>query len=110
MPRQTVEVSYSIQARHNPPALSVMASVGVDGGWPETADIRCTAPDENAFAGPWLKGRGAVRFGELIQELQATLQERKQVIALAREGRPGPYVFGKAVWRTVDSLGGLEQF
>jgi hypothetical protein len=84
--------------------------IALNGRRPETADIRCTASDENAFAGPWLKGRGAVPLGEVIQELQATLQERKQVIALAREGRPGPYVFGKAVWRTVDSLGGLEQF
>jgi hypothetical protein len=57
--------------------LSVMASVGVDGRWPETVDIRCTGSAENAFAGPWMKGRGAVVFGEVIQELRATLQERE---------------------------------
>ena len=68
--------------------LSVMAVVGVDGSWPETVDIRCIASRENPTTvfGPWMQGRGRVPFGDLIKELQATLAERKQVMAMAACG------------------------
>jgi len=92
------------------PMLSLMARVGVNGQWPETVDVRCTAKtsDADILGGPWMKGRGEVPFAELIEQLGETLREREQVIAMAAEGIPGPYVFGQTTWDTFDPLQGLE--
>ena len=94
------------------PMLSVMASVGINGQWPETVDIRCTASIEPAddLRGPWMKGRSEVPFQDLIEPLRETLKERQQVIALVQQGASGPYVFAQSVWDTVDPLRDLDLF
>ena len=46
-------------------------------------------------------------FENLIEELQATLSEREQVIAMGESGVVGPYVFEKSVWKNVDLLEGF---
>ena len=56
--------------------------------------------------GPWMKGRDKVPFAELIEQLQATLGEREKVIAAAKSGIPGPYMFERSVWERVDLLKG----
>ena len=89
--------------------LSVMAIVRIDGSWPETVDIRCIASRQNPVMvfGPWMQGRSRIPFGDLIKELQATLAEREQVIALADSGVAGPYVFENSVWKTVELFEGF---
>ena len=84
-----------------------MTFVRIDGGWPETVDIRCIGSRENPTMvfGPWMQGRGQVPFGNLIQELQATLDEREQVIAMAESGVAGPYGFENSVWKTFEGFG-----
>jgi len=97
---------------HETGMLSVMAMVGVAGEWPKTVDMRCIASRENPITvtGPWMKGRAAVPFESLIEELQATLSEREQVIGMADLGTAGPYAFEKSVWKNVDLLEGLDLF
>ena len=93
---------------HEMGMLSVMAKVGVAGEWPKSVDIRCIASRENptSVIGPWMKGRNEVPFHDMIEELQATLSEREQVIAIAESDIAGPYVFEKSVWKNVDLLDG----
>jgi hypothetical protein len=97
---------------HETGMLSVMAKVGVAGEWPKSVDIRCLASRENptSVTGPWMKGRDEVPFQNLIEELQATLSEREQVIATAESGVAGPYVFEKSLWKNVDLLEGFDPF
>jgi hypothetical protein len=97
---------------HDTGMLSVMTHVGVAGEWPTTIDIRCIASGENpaSVLGPWMKGRDKVPFQRLIEELQATLNEREQVIEMAESGIAGPYVFETAVWKNVDLLEGFDPF
>ena len=97
---------------HDTGMLSVMTQVGVSGEWPTTIDIRCIASRENpaSVLGPWMKGRDKVPFQRLIEELQATLNEREQVIEMAGSGVAGPYVFEKSVWKNVDLLEGFNPF
>jgi hypothetical protein len=92
--------------------LSVTAKVGVAGEWPKSVDIRCIASRENptSVTGPWMKGRDEVPFQNLIEQLQATLSEREQVIAITESGIAGPYVFERSVWKTVDLLDGFDPF
>ena len=94
---------------HEVGMLSVMAIVRIDGSWPETVDIRCIASRQNPTMvfGPWMQGRGRVPFGDLIKELQATLSEREQVIAMADNGVAEPYVFENAIWKTVELFKGF---
>ena len=54
-----------------------------------------------------MKGRNEVAFGELIEELQETLKEREMVVAAVKSGVPGPYKFGRSVWKQVDLFGPL---
>jgi len=54
-----------------------------------------------------MKGRSAVPFGELIEQLQETLKERDVVIAATESGVAGPYRFERSVWEQVDLLGHL---
>ena len=95
---------------HETGMLSVMANVGVAGEWPTSVDIRCLASRQTpaSVAGPWMKGRDEVPFQNLIEELQATLSEREQVIAMGESGVVGPYVFDKSVWKNVDLLDGFD--
>ena len=92
--------------------LSVMTRIGVAGEWPATIDIRCIASRENpaSVLGPWMKGRDKVPFQRLAEELQATLSEREQVMAMAESDDVGPYVFEKSVWKNVDLLEGFDPF
>lgn len=93
------------------PMLSLMANVGVNGQWPETVDVRCTgANGEPLGLGPWMKGRHAVPFQNLIEQLRETLEEREHVIAMVQEGIAGPYVFKQTVWDTIDLLQGMDFF
>jgi hypothetical protein len=94
------------------PMLSLMADVGINGQWPKTVDIRCTASTKpgDELRGPWMKGRGAVPFQDLIEPLRETLKEREQVIALVAAGEAGPYVFQQSVWDSVDPLKDLDLF
>ncbi len=94
------------------PMLSVMAQVGIQGQWPETVDIRCTAAtgETIGLSSPWMKGRGEVPFQQLIDQLGETLKEREEVIAMVAEGVSGPYVFEQSVWETFDPLKGLDHF
>ncbi len=89
---------------HEAPTLSTLAIVKETGDWPKTIDIRCVASDEDPamLSGPWMKGRRAVAFGELIEQLQETLKEREMVIAAAKSGIAGPYKFQRSVWEQVD--------
>jgi hypothetical protein len=64
--------------------------------------------DPLAMRGPWMKGREQVQLGELVSELQETLQEREQVVAAVKMGVPGPYNFTRSVWERVDLLRGLD--
>ena len=91
------------------PALSILAIVKQTGDWPESVDIRCLGSNENPLTvtGPWMKGRSAVPFGELIEQLQETLKERDVVIAATESGVAGPYRFERSVWEQVDLLGHL---
>jgi hypothetical protein len=83
-----------------------MARIPVDGAWPEFIDIRCCATEGNPAEtfGPWMRGRDNVTFGELVEQLQATLDERRQVIAAIRAGAAGPYRFERSVWQRVNLL------
>lgn len=94
---------------HETPTLSILATVSESGDWPESVDIRCVGSDEDRamLNGPWMKGRGKVAFGELVEELQETLREREMVIAAGRSGIPGPYKFERSVWEQVDLMGPL---
>ena len=95
---------------HEAGMLSLMAKVGVAGEWPQSVDIRCIASSENPISvtGPWMKGRDEAPFEKLIEELQATLSEREQVIVMAESGVVGPYVFEKSVWKHVDLFAGFD--
>ena len=97
---------------HELSPLSVMARVGIAGEWPKSVDIRCLGSRENPtrVTGPWMKGRHEVPLENLIEQLQATLEERKQVLELADSGDPGPYTFEASVWQNVDLLDGLNPF
>jgi hypothetical protein len=55
-----------------------------------------------------MKGREQVQLGELVSELQETLQEREQVVAAVKMGVSGPYNFTRSVWERVDLLRGLD--
>ncbi len=92
---------------HEVPTLSALAIVKQTGDWPESVDIRCVGSDEDPamLSGPWMKGRSAVQFGELIEQLQETLKEREMVIAAAKSGIAGPYKFERSVWEQVDLFG-----
>ena len=57
-----------------------------------------------------MKGRDEVPFQSLIEELQTTLSEREQVIAMADSCVGGPYLFEKSVWKNVDLLEGFDVF
>ncbi|NLX96019.1 MAG: hypothetical protein GXY83_07575 [Rhodopirellula sp.] len=94
---------------HDIPTLSILAMVKQTGDWPESVDIRCIGSNENptTLTGPWMKGRSAVPFGELIEQLQETLKERDVVIAATESGVAGPYRFERSVWEHVDLLGYL---
>jgi hypothetical protein len=89
---------------HEVPTLSALAIVKETGDWPESVDIRCVGSDEDPamLSGPWMKGRDAVAFGELIEQLQETLKERETIIAAAKAGIPGPYKFERSAWERVD--------
>ena len=86
--------------------VSLMASVPVNGMWPETIDIRCCATegDPALIFGPWLRSRMNAPFAELVEQLQATLEERAQVIVAAKAGIAGPYRFENSVWDVVDLM------
>ncbi|NLY01979.1 MAG: hypothetical protein GXY83_38335, partial [Rhodopirellula sp.] len=58
-------------------------------------------PRRLTLTGPWMKGRSAVPFGELIEQLQETLKERDVVIAATESGVAGPYRFERSVWEQV---------
>jgi len=92
--------------------LSLMASVSINGQWPETVDVRCTGAKGKTpgIIGPWMKGRDQVPFPDLIGQLTETLEEREQVVAMVEEGISGPYVFKQTVWSTFDPLQGLDLF
>ena len=88
------------------PTIGLMASVPVTGLWPETIDIRfCATEGDPALSfGPWLKSRMNAPFAELLEQLQATLEERAQVIAAIKAGIAGPYRFEHSVWDVVDPM------
>lgn len=88
------------------PTLAVMARVPVSGLWPDFVDIRCCATDGDPAQtlGPWMSGRGRVAFSELVDQLQATLDERERVIAAIMVGIPGPYRFTRSEWKEIDLL------
>ena len=88
------------------PTVGIMASVPVTGMWPETIDIRCCATegDPARTFGPWLRSRMNAPFVELVEQLQATLEERTQVIAAAKAGIAAPYRFEHSVWDVVDLM------
>ena len=94
---------------HEVPTLSILATVKETGDWPEFVDIRCVGSDEDPvmLRGPWMKGRNAVAFGELIEPLQETLEERDMVIAAVKSGVAGPHRFERSVWEQVDLLDSL---
>ena len=88
------------------PTVALMARIPVTGLWPEVVDVRCCATegDPAQTDGPWMKGRDNVPFPDLVGQLQATLEERQQVIASTKAGIPGPYRFERSVWERVDLL------
>ncbi len=49
-----------------------------------------------------------VKLGELVEQLQETLDEREQVIAAIRLGVDGPYCFARSVWKRFDPMGGMN--
>ena len=102
----------SPQWQHECPMISAMAIVKVTGEWSKEVDIRCTATNDDpvatAFWAPNMKGRGRVPLGELVEQLQETLEEREQVIAAIKLGVDGPYRFARAVWEKLDPMGGLK--
>ena len=85
---------------HERATISLMAQVPVSGQWPNVVDIRCCATkgDPVEVNAPWMRGRDRVPFDDLIEQMQATLAEREQVIAAAEKGVPGPYTFERSVW------------
>jgi hypothetical protein len=88
------------------PTISLMVRIPVDGAWPEFIDIRCCATegDPAQTFEPRMKGRDNVTFSELVEQLQATLDERGQVIAAIKAGVAGPYHFERSVWQRLDLL------
>ena len=93
---------------HERPTIALMARIPVTGQWPDFVDVRCCATDGDPLLmnAPWMKSRDMVPFADLIEELQATLIERAQVIAAVEKGMPGPYKFERSVWERVDPLQG----
>ncbi len=103
-----IHVDASLPNRpHEVGILSATASISEGGQWPDTVDIRCIASREDPIKllGPWMLGRGKIPFQDLITELQATLAERDQVIAMVDSGIAGPYFFANSVWKTVERFG-----
>ncbi len=94
------------------PMISIMATVKVTGEWSEEVDVRCSATDEDpvatVFSVPHMKGRGRVPLGELVEQLQETLDEREQVIAAIRLGVEGPYCFAHSEWKRFDPMGEMN--
>jgi hypothetical protein len=92
--------------RYTSPTVSLMASIPLNGQWPDFVDIRCCATegDPAQTNGPWMRGRSQVPFPELVEQLQATLAERAQVIARVNKGEPGPFRFERTTWEVVDLL------
>jgi len=91
------------------PIVGLMATVPVTGRWPESIDIRCCATegDPALLSGPLMRGRTNAPFAEVVEQLQATLAERTQVITAAKAGIAGPYRFEHSVWYVVDLLNDL---
>jgi hypothetical protein len=91
---------------HESPTIGMMARIPVTGMWPDFVDVRCCATegDPAQTDGPWMRGRDNVTFPELVGQLQATLEERQQVIASIKAGIPGPYRFDRSVWQRVELL------
>ena len=104
-----VEASLS-EWPYESPTVSVLAKVALSGSWPEFVQVFCCGSEDDPLAmrGPWMKGREQVQLGELVSELQETLQEREQVVAAVKMGVPGPYKFTRSVWERVDLLRGLD--
>jgi hypothetical protein len=88
------------------PTVGLMATVPVTGRWPESIDIRCCATegDPALISGPLMRGRTNAPFIEIVEQLQATLTEREQVITAVKAGIAGPYRFEHSVWHVVDLL------
>lgn len=97
---------------HGTPMLTLMTSVSSSGDWTKTVDVRCVATDEDPATAqaPWMKGRGEVPLGELIEQLRETLAEREQVLTAVEAGQRGPFEFQTSVWKAVDLLGDMEFF
>jgi len=76
-----------------------MTIVPVSGSWLGTVDIKCSAERKpNMWEVPTLRGRHAVPLNQLVEQLQATIEEREQVVAAIRMGVDGPYRFEQTRW------------
>jgi hypothetical protein len=95
---------------HGTSMVSLMATITVNGEWSQTVDIRCCATDDDPVQmnAPWMKGRGNVPLGCLVDHLRETLDEREQVIAAIKLGVAGPYAFERSVWDVFNPLAGIE--
>ena len=73
---------------HETPTLPTMASIQVNGAWPDHVDIRCVGTNENPLSlqGPWMKGRNAVPLEELIERETGRFQALKHVRAVRFKG------------------------
>jgi hypothetical protein len=84
---------------HPPPVIQIMALVHVSGSWSGKVDIKCSAEKQpNMWAVPTMRGRHEVPLNQLVGQLQATVEEREQVVAAIRMGVDGPYRFKHARW------------
>jgi len=86
---------------HSMPYLAVMAFIGMDGGWSEAVEFRCSAAeDEYGLHGAFLMDRRRVPLHDLIEELRDTLHEREVVLAGLKAGIKPPFKFANATWAT----------
>jgi len=97
---------------HGTPLLTLMTNVSSSGDWTRTVDVRCVATDEDPATAqaPWMRGRGEVPLGELIEQLRETLAEREQVMAAVKAGQRGPFEFQRSIWKVVDLFADMDFF
>ena len=97
---------------HGTPLLTLMTNVSSSGDWTRTVDVRCVATDEDPATAqaPWMRGRGEVPLGELIEQLRETLAEREQVLAAVTAGQRGPFEFQRSIWKVVDLFADMDFF
>jgi len=84
------------------PLIEVLAFITVGGQWSGNVRIFCAAYEGELMTQMWqapnMRGRDSVPLGNLVTELQKTLEEREQVVAARKLGIDGPYEFEDSRW------------